>query len=229
MPTFLSRAQASRLRKIVRPYRNKIALGKSWNLRSDNDLWIKVLGQIAVVGRAEPGERLQHDPKIKRSVSIERLKRFHSDVRLQQYLHGVFVRLGVRYVGRHWRNDRKAAAGVANFRQLAKDGPKKFFEQIAKCKTEAEKIEALQRRLKFYGNKSARDTLIDLRLAENCMALDTRIFGVLKKVGVRVSPDDIYEQVERELIKKVATPLGISGALLDRILFQKYTKILEQT
>jgi len=60
------------------------------------------------------------------------------------------------------------------------------------------------------------------------MALDTRIFGVLKKVGVKVSPDDIYQQVERELSKKVAKPLGISGALLDRVLFQKYDQILNQ-
>jgi hypothetical protein len=228
MLTFISDAQASRLRKFVRPYKNQVTLGKPWNQRTENELWIKVLGQIAVVGRAEPGERLQHDPKIKRQVSIRRLKRFRSDADLQKYLHGVFMRLGVRYVGSSWRNDRKAAAGVANFRKLTENGPKKFFEQIAKCNTEEEKIEALQRQLKFYGNKSARDTLIELRLAENCMALDTRIFGVLKKVGVKVSPDDIYQQVEKELIRKVAKPLGISGALLDRVLFQKYTKILNQ-
>jgi hypothetical protein len=55
-----------------------------------------------------------------------------------------------------------------------------------------------------------------------------RIFGVLKKVGVKVSPDDIYQQVERELIRKVAKPLGISGALLDRVLLQKYDQILNQ-
>jgi hypothetical protein len=49
------------------------------------------------------------------------------------------------------------------------------------------------------------------------MALDTRIFGVLKKVGVKVSPDDIYQQVERELSKKVAKPLGISGIAGSRL------------
>jgi hypothetical protein len=228
MLAFISGAQALRLRKIVRPYKNKITLGKPWHQRTDNDLWIKVLGQIAVVGRAEPGERLQHDPKIKRQVSIQTLKKCRSDAKLQKYLHAVFVSLGVRYVGSSWRNDRKAAAGVKNFRRLTEKGPKKFFEQIANCKTEGEKIEALQQQLKFYGNKSARDTLIELRLAENCMALDTRIFGVLKKVGVKVSPDDIYQQVERELIRKVAKPLGISGALLDRVLFQKYDQILNQ-
>jgi hypothetical protein len=79
-----------------------------------------------------------------------------------------------------------------------------------------------------WKNKSARDTLIELRLAENCMALDTRIFGVLKKIGVFVSPKDIYVQVEKELREKVASPLGISAALLDRILFRNYKDILKR-
>ena len=53
------------------------------------------------------------------------------------------------------------------------------------------------------------------------MALDVRIFGVLRAVGIMVSPDSIYRQIERELIRKVAKPIGISGAVLDRIPFQK--------
>lgn len=204
-------------------------LGKPWLQWTNDDLWRKVLGQIAVVGRAEPGERLQHDPKVRRRVSIQRLKRFRTDAQLQSYLHGVFAKLKVRYVGKSWRNDRKAAAAVKNFRRLTDDGntPRKFFQQIAN-QTEQERIEALKRELAFFGDKGARDTLIELRLAKNCMALDARIYGVLKKVGVKVSPPDIFKQIERELIGKVATPLGMSGALLDRVLFQNYNRILEQ-
>ena len=60
----------------------------------------------------------------------------------------------------------------------------------------------------YFGNKGARDTLIELGLAEKCMALDVRIFGILEKVGVKVAPDDIYRQIEKELIRKVARPFG---------------------
>jgi hypothetical protein len=67
-----------------------------------------------------------------------------------------------------------------------------------------------------------------LRLAENCLALDARIYGVLRKVGVKVSPGDIFNQIEKELIDKVATPLRITGAQLDRILFGNYSRILKQ-
>jgi hypothetical protein len=138
VPAFLSASQAAQLRKIARRYKKKAKLGKPWSKRTDDDLWRKVLGQIAVVGRAEPGERLQNDPKVKPQVSIQRLKRLRTDAQLQKYLHGVFVRLGVRYVGSSWKKDKKAAAAVANFRKLTGGGntPRKFFEQIAKCKTE---------------------------------------------------------------------------------------------
>lgn len=54
-----------------------------------------------------------------------------------------------------------------------------------------ERIKALQSSLRFYENKGARDTAIELGLGNNCMALNVRIFGVLKKVRLRVSPDDI--------------------------------------
>jgi hypothetical protein len=87
-------------------------------------------------------------------------------------------------------------------------------------------IEAIQNELRYFGNKAARDTLIELGLATNCMALDARIYGLLAKVGVKVSPDDIYKQIANELIQKVATPLKMSGALLDRALFQNYDRIL---
>jgi hypothetical protein len=229
MPAFISGSQAARLRKAAKRYKGQVKLGEPWSKRTDDALWRKVLGQVVVIGRAEPGERLQHDPKIAGRVSVRKLGGFQSEAALRRYLHELFAELKVRYVGSNWKNDWKAAASARNFRVLmAAGGPRRFFlKHIASCTTEKERIEALQRALKRYGNKSARDTLIDLRLAKNCMALDTRIFGVLKRVGVKVSPDDIYEQVERELIKKVATPLGISGALLDRILFGKYTKILK--
>lgn len=229
MPTFLSVSQSTQLQRIARPFKNKVKAGKPFAQWTNDELWLKVLGQIAVVGRAEPGERLQHDPKIKRQVSIRKLKRFRSDADLQRHLHAVFVKLGVRYVGRNWRTDSKATAATKNCRILTANGePRQFFQKIVQGKTEAQRIEALQEQLRYYGDKGARDTLIELRLAENCMALDARIYGVLKKVGVKVSPEDIFKQVEKELIDKVAAPLGISGARLDRILFQNYSRILNQ-
>jgi hypothetical protein len=235
MPAFISKSQAARLKRAARRYK-KMKLRKPWKKRTDDDLWRKVLGQVVVIGRAEPGERLQRNPKIGSEVSIKKLNG-KSDAALRKYLHKFFLnkkffpKIHVAYVGRKqgWRNDWKAEASARNFKVLmGAGGPRQFFQCIANFEKEDERIAALTQRLERYGDKGARDTLIDLRLAKNCMALDTRIYGVLKKVGARVSPADIYKQVERELIKKVATPLKISGALLDRILFGKYEEILER-
>jgi len=230
VPAFLSASQAARLQKIARCYQRNVKLGKPWNKRTDDELWRKVLSQIVVVGKAEPGIELEHNPKVGKKIAIKKLKRFRSEKELQKYLHQVFVKLGVRYVGRDWKSDRKAAAAVRNFRKLeAAGGSKKFFEDIAGKESEAERIEDLQESMAYFGMKGARDTAIELGLAENCMALDVRIFGVLEKVGVKVAPDDIYRQIEKELIQKVAGPLGISGGRLDRILFQNYSRILKES
>ena len=229
MPIFISESQAIRLRRAVRRHRTQIKPGKPWKDWTADALWKKVLGQIVVIGRAEPGQLLQHDQRIGRRVSIKKLQRIRGNAALQRYLHEFLLGINARYVSRSggWKKDRKATAAAKNFRILLKaGGPRKLFKQIAAHKDERQRIDGLQKALSQYGNKGARDTLIELRLAEHCMALDARIFGILKKVGVRVSPEDIYLQLEKELREKVAEPLGISAAQLDRILFKKSKEIV---
>jgi hypothetical protein len=66
-------------------------------------------------------------------------------------------------------------------------------------------------------------------LATNCIALDARIQRILSIVGAPIegSLKSLYEQVESALIQQVAKPCGLSGVLLDRILFQNYDEILK--
>ena len=65
-------------------------------------------------------------------------------------------------------------------------------------------------------------------LAENCIALDSRIQGLLAELGVkvRVQTEREYEELEQDLIRKVAEPLKLSGAELDRILFTNFDPML---
>jgi hypothetical protein len=197
-------------------------------------LWRTVLSQIVVVGSAAPGERLQREPNMAMKVAIRRLKKCHSDAALQKYLHEFLAMLGTRYVSKKkgWEKDKKARAAVCNFRALMKaGGPRKFFKRVAAFPTEQERIQFLSNRetFQYYGKKGARDTLIELGLAKECLALDARILGLLEKVGVEIkrgSLDRDYERIEGELIAKVAKPLGISGARLDRVLFQYNKQIV---
>jgi hypothetical protein len=106
-------------------------------------------------------------------------------------------------------------------------GPKQFFSNLGRIRSEKKKIDHLQKTFTFYKKKSARDSLIELRLAKNCVALDARIAGLLKSLGAHV-PEPLsrhYEEIEQELITKVAKPCGLSGVELDRVLFQNYDLI----
>jgi hypothetical protein len=76
--------------------------------------------------------------------------------------------------------------------------------------------------------EGCRDTLIELRLATDCLALDQRLRKIMECVGAKVpkSIDRHYDEIEKELITDVATPCGLSGGELDRILFQNYDDIM---
>jgi hypothetical protein len=232
-PQFLSAPQARTLREATRPYSERAQFGPHWNERTEDDLWRTVLSQIVVVGNAAPGERLEREPNLAKLISIRRLKRCPSDSALQKYLHKFLGRIGTRYVSKkekRWKEDKKARAAVCNFRALMNaGGPTKFFKQLAVL-TEKERIQFLSDRATFqyYGKSGARDTLVELGLAKECLALDARILGLLEKVGAEIkrgSLDRDYERIEEELIEKVAKPLGITGAELDRVLFQ-YSELI---
>src|SRR5258707_5817450 len=104
MLAFLSASQSARLRKAAKRCKADVKLGRPLDKWTDDELWRKVLGQVVVIGRAAPGERLQHDRKIAPRVSVKKLKRFQADTELQKYLHELFVELKVRYVGSNWKN-----------------------------------------------------------------------------------------------------------------------------
>jgi hypothetical protein len=203
-------------------------MGEFWRNRDADQLWLKVISQIVVAGNAAPGCVVESSQVIKRQLAFSRLKLMRPAAR-RVVLHRVLRAIGTRYVGKSATRSKKISAALHNFRALDQaGGPKRFFGNIAALESTAEKIELLQEKFQYYKSKGARDTLIDLQLAENCMALDRRIGQILKQVGAHV-PDPIdreYERIERELIEGVAKPCRVSGGELDRILFQNYGEIM---
>jgi hypothetical protein len=107
-------------------------------------------------------------------------------------------------------------------------GPQQFFREVAAQRGTAAKIKYFSEHLKYYKKKGCRDILIELRLASDCMALDQRIRNILEGAGVKIrgSVDRQYEQIERELIGRVAKPSGLTGGEMDRILFQNAGDIM---
>jgi hypothetical protein len=221
----LTDRQAAKLRSLVARYKHRATLGRSWKSRRPDDLW---LAQIVVVGNAGPGYIVENSAEAREQLSLTRLNSFRGDMALRRHIHQILRLIGTRYVGKDLRKDRKSVAAVHNFRALMKaGGPKQFFRKLAAVRSEAARIDFLRKHFKFYQEKSARDTLIELGLAKNCLALDARIAGLLGKLGAR-APEPLgrhYKAIETELITRVAKRCRLSGAQLDRILFQNYDLI----
>jgi hypothetical protein len=182
---------------------------------------VRVLSQIVVAGNAAPGYALVHSEAVREKLAFSRLKRMAPRLRCK-VIHSVLRAIGTRYVGRSSRSG-KVDAALHNFEVLVRaGGPAKFFTHVASLKTTEAKIAFLCKNLKFCKRKGCRDTLIELRLANDCVALDQRLRKILLCVGAKVpkSIDSQYEEIERELIDQVAKPSGFSGGELDRVLFQ---------
>jgi hypothetical protein len=220
----LTEPQAARLRKLVRDY--KPQMGKSWRRRTPDQLWLRVLSQVVVAGNAAPGYTLQQSEAVRERLSFSRLKMLPPRLRRQR-IHRVLQAIGTRYVGKKIQN-RKVDAAIHNFNALVDaGGPRQFFEKVAGQKSTPAKLKYLSERLKYYKKKGCRDTLIELRLASDCMALDQRLKKILIGVGAKIHGpvDRQYEQIESELIDRVAKP-ALSGGELDRILFQNYGDVI---
>lgn len=147
-------------------------------------------------------------------------------------IYKVFRAIGTRYVGQRGVGSAKVNAAMRDFDVLnGFGGPAKFFRAVAGQRGTESKISFVSKQLQYFKKKGARDTLIELRIDEHCMALDLRIKRILAEVGASVPKslnERAYSAIEEELIKKVAEPSGLSGGELDRTLFQNYGDILIQ-
>ena len=202
-------------------------MGKSWKQRTPDELWLRVLSQIVVAGNAAPGDTLRSSPAVRERLAFSRLKKLPSRLRRER-IHRVLQAIGTRYVGKKSRNP-KINAAVYNFDALVKaGGPRQFFEKLDAKEDKETKLKYLSKELKYYKKKGCRDIMIELRLASDCLALDSRLKKIFLGVGAKIrgSVDRQFEEIEGELIEKVAKPLRISGGQLDRILFQNSGDIM---
>ncbi len=217
--------QATQLRKLILRYKNRIELGKPWNRRKPDELWRTVLAQIAVPGNARAGYVIANSYEAKRQTALRRLKAFRTDRQRLHHLYWILRAVGSRYAGKSLKKDRQSKAALHNFHVLTTPGgPKRFFGRISKLRTETERIEALRQELKGYGPKSARDTAIELGLAKDCLALDIRLKKLLEAVGAQIKGIS-NRGAEMALVRKLGRR-NLTGAQIDRILFQNYDKIL---
>lgn len=204
----------------------------AWRRKSDNDIWLQVISQIVVVGRAAPASLL-YEPSIGRRIAWARVRRT-SESEAAQTIWQVLREIKARYAGKNRRSCRKTAALVRNlaFLKTYPHGPKGFLRDVATLKgTSHEKIAFVADRLSYIKNKGARDFLTTgFGLIKDHIALDTRVRGVIAAVGISIparalSDPTLYQKAERELVDRVCRPLRMSGAEFDQLLFNHSREI----
>lgn len=227
---FLSSRTVAKLKRCVKPYVAKADIPKqdAWKRLSDDDIWRHFVNQVAVVGSAAGGERIDRLLRERKALGFRKLVQLPAG-RRRRLINKALRESGVRYASEDVKKCRKTAAIARNLEFLSEfpGGPSGYLRSLAGLRDDDARIARVAQDLSYVKLKGARDLLIGLGVATSVVALDTRILDLLRRAGasipkdVRTNPES-YRQLEKELLNKICKPLRITGAALDRILFQHY-------
>ena len=230
----VSAQQLQRFRSIWKAFGRGIAplASADWRQLSNDDVWIRVVIQVVVVGRAEPADRL-HDYELRRRLAWNRISRM-DDVETAKTISYILRKIGARYAGSDWRTCKKTKALIRNrnYLRIHPGGPRGFIKDVATLPgSSRDKVMFVAERLSYIKNKGARDFLTTgFGFVKDHIAFDSRVLGALRHIGLTfpdkvASQTNLYDELERDLIRQVCRPLRISGAQLDQLLFLHYRDI----
>jgi len=223
------------LRRVVRLFRNKTKphypRPHRWRRLGDDDVWNLVLGQVSVVGSAASGERLLSSRTAMRALRYRRLLRLGAAARTRE-IHRLLRAHGVRYVTLEPAKCAKTRALVRNLALLEEfpGGPSGYIRRLATLPSEEDRIARVSKDLAFIKLKGSRDFLAEVGLATDVIAFDVRVLGILRALGLKLAPNTTssrksYEQLQAMLLREVCAPEGVTGVVLDRILFWNAAEI----
>ena len=229
--------QMDRLKRIRRAFGEapKLPSKSAWRSASNDDVWIRTISQVVVVGGAAPADRLS-SAGVRRRLSWQRIQLMSNRVARKQ-LWQVLREIKTRYAGRNADQCRKTTAILRNlaFLKSYPRGPKGFLRDVAALNGPANiRIEFVASRLSYIKSKGARDFLTTgFGLLRNSIAFDVRVVGALRHLGVKIPTNALrtpesYAELERDVIDQVCRPLRMTGAELDQLLFTHYKKIKEK-
>ncbi|KWF60728.1 hypothetical protein WT57_01335 [Burkholderia pseudomultivorans] len=200
---------------------------------SEQQIWLRVVSQVVVVGRAAPAERLK-DAEVQQALDFAALSSM-SPARARMRIGETLASIGTRMVSKKQPEASPKAIALAKnlaFLKTYPDGPKGFIRDVAKQRTSQERWRYVEKHLAYVRNKGARDFLTTgFGLLTDRIALDIRVMGVVSLIvpgfPAKVPPAD-YEKIERYLIENICLPLDIKPAHLDQLLFRFQKQIIAQ-
>lgn len=215
----------------------KIPKKNNWIGLSENDIWLRFITQILIVGSYAPAEKFENNIKLKEMVNYSTLQKLKKDEDKMKAIHFVLREIGCRYVGEDMNKGWKVKSLTYNFNKLQQfdGGPKGFLsmlEDLIRNNQERQAIDTLKK-MKGFKDKSSRDFLMEYGMVTDCIALDTRLYNIFAKLGINIpaleeiqGSSRVYSQVEDSILKSICEPIHIKGIELDRMLYQNYNGIL---
>jgi len=227
----LSKRNLERLKDVVRKYRNASPKEiRHFETYSENDVWKQFIKQIIIAGNSKPGNKL--DECFDETLTLEIFESMPED-ELRVHVHEVIRWTGSRFAGKDVETCRFTRAILHNYHFIMDNygSPKQYLRHLEKNYGPHERYEVLRKDMKQFGLKSCRDFLKDFGMAANAIAFDSRLINILRTIDPSI-PESIqqnackYDQLERQLLDEVCTPLEITGSELDSILFLNYEAIM---
>lgn len=218
-------------------YQTKIPQKNNWLGLSENDIWLRFIIQILIIGSSTPAEKFNNSISLRERVSYSSLQRLETDIEKMEAIHYVLRKIGCRYVGDNIDKGWKVKSLANNFNKLQQfnGGPKGFLvllEDLIDDNKETQAINILKK-MKGFKDKSCRDFLMEYGMIDNRIALDTRLYNILVKLDVGIPTLEeiqrssrVYNQVENGILQYICKPLGLLGIELDRMLYQNYNSIM---
>src|SRR3954451_8766820 len=90
-----------------------------WKNRSNNELWLWLVGQVMVVGGAASNDRFQSREDLKEKLNYDALSQYSTDKELQAVINEVLRAAGVRYASTDLEKCQKSKALVHNYRFIS--------------------------------------------------------------------------------------------------------------
>jgi len=228
------------LGRIIRKFENETGFPEEGYFKkcSDEEIWQKIVGQIAVIGKAK-GVKIE-----KKKVSLRALDLLKNDrMKLLSHVNKVLAKGGVRYVSKR-KISKKAQWIVDNFlnSEIVREGKVVLLERMSaflskrRFKSNRERELTARRfivdNVNGFGLKSASDFLITLGYAITLVPFDVRELEFINKVlkpNISISKlsPEIYWLLE-ESFQVVQEEIGFSPSRLDRIVFQHKDEIIKE-
>jgi len=230
----LPKRAASRLVSLAREFRPKTRKHFRpygvWRRLDNNGIWMNFLCQVVVAGGSKPWDKLEASPEAMKLLRFGSLRR-QSAARQSITINRLFREHSVRYASDDRSRCRKTAAVVANLERLASapGGPKGYLKELCRGPEDG-RVKKIATDFRYIKLKGSRDLSAGLGLAKNVIGLDVRLLTLLRLVKVDIpkrvqTSSDVYKAVHDALLRQVCRPIGITGAQLDRILYNNYDEI----